>query len=56
FKDTDRDTLKESYFSLYIIPTVEHVPWEYKNIPIPPGILTQVIDVLRLKIQAGVYE
>ncbi|KIJ58680.1 hypothetical protein HYDPIDRAFT_102197, partial [Hydnomerulius pinastri MD-312] len=27
-----------------------------KNIPIPPGILTQVIEVLKLKIQAGVYE
>ncbi|KAG2120934.1 uncharacterized protein F5147DRAFT_563283 [Suillus discolor] len=31
FEDNDRGTFKESYFSPYIIPTVPHVPWEYKN-------------------------
>ncbi|KAA1478916.1 hypothetical protein DENSPDRAFT_757084, partial [Dentipellis sp. KUC8613] len=36
FEETDRGTFKESYFSPYIIPTVPHVPWAYKNIPIPP--------------------
>ncbi|KAA1478259.1 hypothetical protein DENSPDRAFT_758040, partial [Dentipellis sp. KUC8613] len=36
FEETDRGTLKESYFSPYVIPTVLHVPWAYKNIPIPP--------------------
>jgi hypothetical protein len=56
FEDTERGTLKESYFSDYIIPTVPHKPWEYKNIPIPPGIREKVLDVLRLKIEAGVYE
>jgi hypothetical protein len=56
FEDTDRGTLKESYFSPYIIPTVPHIPWEYKNIPIPPGIQDKVIEVLKLKIDAGVYE
>ncbi|KAG2119716.1 uncharacterized protein F5147DRAFT_564263, partial [Suillus discolor] len=56
FEDTDRGTLKESYFSPYIIPTVPHIPWEYKNIPIPPGIRSKVIEVLKLKIDAGVYE
>ncbi|KAG2063293.1 hypothetical protein BDR04DRAFT_1038387, partial [Suillus decipiens] len=55
FEDTDRGTLKESYFSPYIIPTIPHIPWEYKNIPIPPGIRSRVIDVLKLKIEAGVY-
>ena len=56
FEDIERGTLKESYFSPYIIPTVPHSPWEYKNIPIPPGLLPQVLDVLKLKIDAGVYE
>ena len=27
FEDTERATLKESYFSPYIIPTVPHIPW-----------------------------
>src|ERR1700692_1973237 len=56
FEETDRGTLKESYFSPYIIPTIPHVPWEYKNIPIPLGIRQKVIDLLCTKINAGVYE
>lgn len=56
FEDAERGTFKESYFSPYIIPTVPHRPWEYKNIPIAPGIREKVMDVLRLKIEAGVYE
>ncbi|KIJ12510.1 hypothetical protein PAXINDRAFT_82849 [Paxillus involutus ATCC 200175] len=39
FEDVDRGTFKESYFSLYIIPTVPHIPWQYKNILIPPGLM-----------------
>jgi transposase InsO family protein len=56
FVDTERGTLKESYFSPYIIATVPHVPWEYKNIPVPPGIRDKVIELLKEKIAAGVYE
>jgi hypothetical protein len=56
FEEEERGTLKESYFSPYIIPTVAHTPWEYKNIPIPPGIRDKVIELLKLKINAGVYE
>ncbi|KIJ59098.1 hypothetical protein HYDPIDRAFT_75131, partial [Hydnomerulius pinastri MD-312] len=56
FEDVDRGTLKESYFSSYIIPTKEHTPWVFKNISIPPGICQAVIEVLKLKIAAGVYE
>ncbi|TFK43134.1 hypothetical protein BDQ12DRAFT_695460 [Crucibulum laeve] len=29
---------------------------EYKNIPIPPGLIEKVIEVLKLKIEAEVYE
>ena len=39
-----------------MIPTIEHVPWVQKNISIPRGIYDQVIEVLKNKIQAGVYE
>nr|GAT47248.1 predicted protein [Mycena chlorophos] len=56
FEDRERGTFRDEYFSPYKITTVPHVPWEYKNIPIPPGILEKVIDVLKLKIEAGVYE
>jgi len=40
FEKIDRGTLKELYFTPYIIPTMPHLPWEYKNIPIPPRICT----------------
>ncbi len=56
FEEKDRGTLSQEYFSDYIMPVIPHVPWEYKNIPIPPGIRDEVIDVLRSKIEAGVYE
>jgi hypothetical protein len=56
FEDTERGTFKESYFTDYIIPTVPHVPWAFRNIPIPHGIKDKVIDVLKKKIDAGVYE
>jgi hypothetical protein len=56
FQETDWGTLKESYFSPYIMPTIPHTPWQCKNIPIPPGILTKVIDLLKQKMDAGVYE
>ncbi|EJF55462.1 hypothetical protein DICSQDRAFT_73897, partial [Dichomitus squalens LYAD-421 SS1] len=56
FEESDRGTFHEDYFSPYIIPTVPHVPWVEKNIPIPPGIRDEVIKLLREKLEAGVYE
>lgn len=56
FEDYQRGTLREDYFSPYIIPTIDHEPWSFKNIPIPPGILGDVIQLLKEKIDAGVYE
>ena len=56
FVDTERGTLKESYFSPYVMPTVPHDPWAFKNIPIPPGIRDKVIELLKEKMAAGVYE
>jgi hypothetical protein len=51
FEEVDRGTFSESYFSPYIIPTVPHTPWEYRNIPIPPGIKDKVIELLKHKHQ-----
>ena len=56
FEDSERGTFKGSYFSPYIIPTVPHIPWEHANCPVPAGIRSKVMEVLRLKIEAGVYE
>jgi RNase H-like domain found in reverse transcriptase/Integrase zinc binding domain len=56
FEETDRGTLREDYFSPYIMPTIPHSAWEEKNIPIPPGIRDKVIELLKHKMDAGVYE
>ena len=56
FDESDRGTLKESYFSPYIMPTVEHRPWQIKHRPIAPGIRQQEIKILMDKTMGGVYE
>lgn len=56
FQETDRGTLKDSYFTPYIMATIPHVPWEEKNIPIPGGKRVEIINLLKDKINAGVYE
>ena len=56
FEETDRGTLREDYFTPYIMPTIPHSAWEERNIPIPPGIRNQVIELLKHKMDAGVYE
>ena len=56
YEEKDRGTLKKEYFSDYIMPTIPHTPWEYKNIPIPPGVRDRVIEMLKSKIEAVVYE
>jgi transposase InsO family protein len=56
FHQSERGTFREDYFSPYIYPVVDHVPWVQRNIPIPPGIRDKVITLLREKIDAGVYE
>ena len=56
FEETDRGTLREDYFSPYVMPTIPHTAWEEKNIPIPPGIKDKVIELLKHKMDAGVYE
>jgi hypothetical protein len=38
------------------IPTIEHVLWVLRNIPIPPRIYQKVIDIIKDKIASGVYE
>ncbi|EMD30804.1 hypothetical protein CERSUDRAFT_60816 [Gelatoporia subvermispora B] len=36
FSEEERGTLREDYFSPYIIPVEPHVPWAERNIPIHP--------------------
>jgi len=54
--DTERGRFREDFFPPVVIPTVEHKPWVYRNIPIPSGIFEEVCKIVQKKIEAGVYE
>jgi hypothetical protein len=56
FEETNQGNFREDYFSPYIMPTIPHTAWEERNIPIPPGIRDKVIEVLKHKMDAGVYQ
>ena len=43
FEDRDRGTLREDYFSPYIMPVIPHEAWKLQNIPIPPETKDRVI-------------
>ncbi|KZT31423.1 hypothetical protein SISSUDRAFT_964021, partial [Sistotremastrum suecicum HHB10207 ss-3] len=51
-----KGAFKASYFDPVTIPVVEHVPWAHRNMPIPPGVLDEVMRIIRDKIQTGIYE
>ena len=56
FGDGDIGTFRQSYFSDYRIPVVGHRPWIEKNIPLSKGRYNDIINALKDKIRAGVYE
>jgi hypothetical protein len=54
--DTERGRFREDFFPPIDIPVVPHKPWVLKNIPIPPGLYPKVCEIIKTKIDAGVYE
>jgi len=54
--EAKRRHFHNEYFDPIKIPTIAHTPWVHKNIPIPTGIMDNVIDLLKQKIAANVYE
>ena len=56
FNEQERGTFRKDYFSDYKMPVVDHIPWQDKNIALPRGYQEQIINMLKEKINAGVYE
>ncbi|GBE81974.1 hypothetical protein SCP_0403500 [Sparassis crispa] len=54
--ESKKGKFSNEYFEPIRIPYQQHVPWALRNIPIPPEICKQVIQVIRNKIASGVYE
>ncbi|KIN96992.1 hypothetical protein M404DRAFT_32723 [Pisolithus tinctorius Marx 270] len=53
---SERGTFREDMFPPLKIPMVPHKPWVYRNIPIPPAIYGDIVQIIKEKIAAGVYE
>jgi len=54
--DSERGRFKTEYFPPVDIPIIPHTPWVLKNIPIPPGVFSEVCKIIKTKLEAGVYE
>jgi hypothetical protein len=55
-EEIEKGRFKEEFFAPIVIPTLEHIPWALRNIPIPPGIYDRVINIIHEKMESGVYE
>jgi len=54
--EAERGSFSDAYFSPIKIPVIEHVPWAHKNLPIPPGMLKEVIKLFCKKVASGIYK
>jgi hypothetical protein len=54
--EAEKGQFSDEYFSPVKIPVIEHIPWAHKNIPIPSGILSKVIQIFKDKYAMGIYE
>jgi hypothetical protein len=53
---SEQGHLNETCFLPYKIPTIPHMPWLQRNIPIPPATLGEVVCIIKEKIVSGMYE
>jgi hypothetical protein len=54
--DDERGIFRRDWFSDYKFAVVDHKPWFFKNIPIPPAYKEAYMKLIKEKIDAGVYE
>jgi hypothetical protein len=54
WKENQKGSFHKDFFPPVRMPITEHVPWVLKNMPIPPGIYNQVLNVVREKIAASI--
>ncbi|KAF8238078.1 hypothetical protein L208DRAFT_1502685, partial [Tricholoma matsutake] len=54
--ENKRGRFRPNFFPLIEFPVIPHTLWVEHNIPIPPGLYEQICEMLKKKIEAGVYE
>lgn len=52
----EKGQFKHEYFLPVEMPVIEHIPWRVPVLPIPPGLMDEVIKVVKDKIFSGIYE
>jgi hypothetical protein len=52
--EEEKGEFRQDFFPPVHIPTVPHMPWVYKNIPIPPGLHNELVKIICDK--SGAYE
>jgi hypothetical protein len=53
--ESEKGSFSSECFDPILIPTIKHIPWIVKNIPITPGICAEVIKIIKDKIGASTY-
>jgi hypothetical protein len=48
--------LKHSYGLPYVIPVIDHEPWQKKPIPIPAAIKEKYVELVREQIRTKLYK
>jgi hypothetical protein len=56
FCKEERGLLKESYGLPYIIPVIEHKPWQKKKIPIPAAKMEEFTQLVQERVRTGLYK
>ncbi|KAG0151199.1 hypothetical protein CROQUDRAFT_37129, partial [Cronartium quercuum f. sp. fusiforme G11] len=54
--EEERGLLKESWGMPYVIPVIDHEPWQKRPIPIPRAIKDDYIELVRERLKTGLYE
>ncbi|KAJ3738711.1 hypothetical protein DFH05DRAFT_1381669, partial [Lentinula detonsa] len=56
WEESEKGQFKPEYFPPVEMPVIEHIPWRVPAMPIPPGLVDKVVEIVREKICTGVYE
>ncbi|KDR73892.1 hypothetical protein GALMADRAFT_71306, partial [Galerina marginata CBS 339.88] len=56
WNEMEKGAFREDYFDPIRLPVLPHIPWAEKSIPVPPGLREQLTNILKSKMEAGVYE
>lgn len=47
---------REDFLPPVEIPVIPHIPWVQHNIPIPPGLYEEICQLIKDKINTGIFE